>query len=170
MLFDLAKMADEAAMYVLVMSRPLTANEQEEALAIVDAWLLLWSVSNQCPASRCRSLFEGQILVWAVDLRPREQRGVGGGLSGSELDLLFGPLRAFGDDLNPPVKIALGEAVIVDGQAVPSGFEWRKLQEQGRLAADTLIIRPAPVAVWRQGRFVHRVGDDADWAEWMLKR
>lgn len=163
MLRVLEDMPDEAQIYLFVASRPLRADEEREIVALFDAWLTLWSAANQCPASTTTSLWDGQVLYFAVDERPRQAMGVHGGLTGSDLDWLYGPLWTFESQSDPPIEVTPGIAVIAGGQCLPLALAWHKRYAGAQFAADMQIITPCTVADWKAGRLVHRLGDDA-WA------
>jgi hypothetical protein len=163
MLRDLCDMPVEARIYIFVASRPLTADEEREVLALFDAWLTLWSVTNQCAASTTTAQWDGQVLYFAIDERSREARGVHGGLSGSDLDWLYGPLSTLESQFTPPIEVTPGIAVIADGQCLPLALAWRKRYAATQFTAAMQIIKPCAVADWRTDRFVRRLGDD-EWA------
>lgn len=160
MLRDLGDMPDEARIYIFVASRPLTPDEAREIVALFDAWLTLWSAANRCAASLTTSKWNGQVLYFAMDERPREARGIEGGLTGSDLDWLYRPLWTLESHVAPRVEVTPGLAVFVDGKLVPWGPAWRELYMNRQFNEDMQIITPCAVADWRAGRLVHRLGDD----------
>jgi hypothetical protein len=166
MLLTLDGMLDEAEVYVFVATWPLTSVEREAVIALHDAWLLLWSTVNHCSASHCYALFHGQLTYWAVDMSPRpEPHRV---LTGSELDLLFRPLEAFGAVATPPVEVLPQPALIVNGHEVLTGEALRDRVKRGDVPPVALVVDGCSVQAWRAGQMVHPLKDDRAWAEKLL--
>lgn len=139
-------------------------------MMLFDAWLTLWSAANQCPASTTNSRWDGQVLYFAVDERPRQAMGVDGGLTGSDLDWLYRPLWTFESHIEPRVEVTPGLAVIVAGNPVPFGPAWRDMYTNREFTEDMHIIGPCAVGNWKAGHLVHRLGDDEQWAKVLLRR
>jgi hypothetical protein len=168
MLLALDDMPDAAEIHVFVATRPLTPFERESLAAVHDAWLLLWCTVNHCPATRSYALFDGQVTYWAVDLSPRPapQRV----LIGSELDLLFRPLEAFGAAATSPFEVLSIPALIVNGHEVLVGRALVDRAKGGDIPPDALAVDGCSVQAWRAGQLVHPAKEDRAWAEKLLAK
>jgi hypothetical protein len=168
MLLTLDDMPGAAEIHIFVATRPLTPFERGSVAAVHDAWLLLWSTVNRCPASRSYALFDGQMTYWAVDLSPRPapQRV----LIGSELDLLYRPLEAFGAAATPPFEVLSIPALIVNGHEVLVGRALVDRAERGDIPPDALVVDGCSAQAWRAGQLVHPVKEDRVWAEKLLAK
>jgi hypothetical protein len=158
-----AEMPDEAMIYVLVASRVLSESAQHALTALVDRWGQEWS--GECPAcsaSHAQTMLDGWVVAWAAHDPARQPAG-SGYLSGGDFDPLFRTTELFAAEQTPPLSLAFGEGFLVDGEVLPLNARLRELLQAGRITRDTLFFYTSPVAVWRAGRFIHRLGDDAEW-------
>jgi hypothetical protein len=163
MLKPFAEMPDEAMIYVLVASRVLSESEQHALTALVDRWGQEWN--GGCPAcsvSYAQTMLDGWVVAWAAYDPPRQTTG-SAYLSGGDLDLLFRTMERFAAERTPTLSLAFGEGFLVNGEILPMNARLRELLHAGQITRDTLFFYTAPVAVWRAGRFIHRLGDDAEW-------
>lgn len=163
-------LADDAQVEVWVASRALSPWEQAHLCGTHDAWLRRWSAAFGCPASRSQVVLEGRVLVWAVDERPRQARGVTGGLTGTELDPLFRATERFATRRRPALRVERTEALLVDGTLVPFGEAVTGLLAAGQITAETRIVHGCTVDDWRAGRFAPRLADDSVRAEALLRQ
>jgi hypothetical protein len=163
MLRELEEMPDEAIIYVFVASRPLAESEQQELVDLVNQWGRAWSSWwSGFSASAARSLLDGWVVIWAAD-DPTRHAGDQPYLKGGDLDPLFRQTELFEACQSPPLSLGYGEGFIVGGEVLLLGERLREHLEAGRITKDTLMFSTCPVSEWREGRFVHRLGDDPDW-------
>ncbi len=163
MLMPLVEMPDEAMIYVLVASRLLSGLEQPALTALVDRWGREWSSGcSVCSVSHAQIMLDGWVVAWAAHDPARQPDGLAY-LSGGDFDPLFRTTEHFAAEQTPPLSLAFGEGFLVNGEVLPLNARLRELLQAGQVTRDTLFFYTSPVAVWRAGRFIHRLGDDAEW-------
>jgi len=118
------------------------------------------------------ALFDGQVTYGAVDLSPR--RAPQRVLIGSELDLVYRPLEAFGAAATPPFVVLSTPALIVNGRVngreVLVGRALVDRAKGGDMPPDALVVDGCSVQAWRAGQLVHPVKKDRVWAEKLLAK
>ena len=162
MLKPLADMPDDATVYVVVASRQMTEDEQLAIVATVNRWAREWmSVPAPCSASAAQIMLGGWAIAFAAqeltsDLTSRD-------LTGADFDPLFRAVEHFGSQQVPPLSFGYWTGFVVNDEVLPLNERLRELLLAGQITTNTLLFHAAPVAVWRAGQFVHRLGDDAEW-------
>ena len=167
MLQQLEDMPDHAEIYPFVASRD-SARRAAGALCTDRRWGEAWrSAFPGCLVSASRVMLDGHVVVWAVDTQARAASvgPSGARLTGTDLDPLFRDKEAFEMMQTPPIHVELGEGFLVDGDIVPLGERLRYLLQSGRVTPDTRLFHACPLAEWRAGHFIHRLGDDPAWLE-----
>jgi hypothetical protein len=160
MLLTFDQMSDEAQIWVFIASRSLSPQEGVRLLILTDEWLTEWSgYYPLCETAASQLLLERQVLIWAVNAHPREQQGISGHLTGSDLDPWFSRRDRFAAALVPPVGIEGNMDFLVEGSVVALGPAVLELARQGFIRRDTLVFDSCTMADWRADRFLHPLSD-----------